>query len=221
MLCGLIAGELNLCRSCLRDLPWIRAACRLCARPLLAADDGVRCGQCDIELRYLDRVRAALVYEFPVDQLLAQAKFRHRRDLARAAGDGLAEVARHWQPPDLLIPVPLHPRRLVERGFNQAEEIAASLTRCCGVRADHRAARRNRHTQAQSELPAAVRRRNLRGAFSTRRNFVGLQVAIVDDVVTTGSTASELARSLREAGAESVELWSVARVVNAYGTRNT
>lgn len=113
--------------------------------------------------------------------------------------------------PDGLIPVPLHPARLSERGFNQARELARPLVRggrlrllddvCCRIAA----------TPPQAGLSAQQRYRNLAGAFAVTGDLAGRHVAIVDDVLTTGSTAAALSRELLRAGAVSVEVWAVAR----------
>lgn len=113
--------------------------------------------------------------------------------------------------PELLLPVPLHPRRLRERGFNQAAELAGVIGRELDIRADARACERVRPTVAQTGLTAAERRRNLRDVFRVRIPNPPPHIAIVDDVMTTGATAESLARSLRRQGVERIEIWVCAR----------
>ena len=108
--------------------------------------------------------------------------------------------------PDRLVPVPLHPWRLWQRGFNQAELIAAALGRDIGVPVLAGALRRVRNTPPQSGLGAASRRTNLRGAFSAAVEVAGRHVLLIDDVMTTGATARECAGVLRQAGAATVEI---------------
>jgi ComF family protein len=114
-------------------------------------------------------------------------------------------------PPDCLIPVPLHPTRLRQRGYNQALEIARPIAARLKIPLEVHAVRRIRATPAQALLPLRERARNVRGAFFARTRFDGRRVAIVDDVMTSGHTANSLAQCLRRAGAEDIEVWVVAR----------
>ncbi len=217
LLCGLPAGRRSICAGCRADLPWLQQACRRCAAPLPAGAPPGYCAQCDLSLTAIDRYRAALVYDYPVDRLVTGAKFNRRPEFARALGDLLTEYIGAELPaesrPDRLIVVPLHPYRLVQRGFNQAEEIALPIARGLGIPMDRTSCRRRRNTPAQSGLGGTARRQNLHRAFACRCCFAAQSLAIVDDVVTTGCTASALADVLRAAGAERIEVWSAARVV--------
>jgi ComF family protein len=152
-----------------------------------------------------------------VREALHAFKFRGRWTLAAPLGDLLGEVVTGRLPagvPDLLLPVPLHPRRERERGFNQASLLARRVGRSlgCPVREDVLA--RVVATHSQTELDAAARRANVRNAFEVRRPayIVGRHVILVDDVLTTGATLSECARRLRDAGATAVGALTVARV---------
>ena len=113
--------------------------------------------------------------------------------------------------PDVILPVPLHPRRLRERGYNQALELARPISAALGVRTDTVTCMRAAYTSAQVGLDDRERRRNVRGAFKVVRSPVASHMAILDDVVTTGSTVTELARVLRRAGVQRVDVWAVAR----------
>jgi ComF family protein len=110
----------------------------------------------------------------------------------------------------IVLPVPLHRKRLAERGYNQALEMAHSLTRK-GYRLDPTGCRRHKATSAQSDLPASARKQNVRNAFSVCRCLEGHRVLLIDDVMTTGATLNELARTLKNAGAERVEACVIAR----------
>jgi len=107
--------------------------------------------------------------------------------------------------------VPLHPRRLRQRGYNQALELARIVGRLLQVPVDDRCCTRLIATQPQAELDQKARRRNLRGAFSATLALQAQHLAILDDVVTTGSTVSEVARVLRRAGCQRVDVWTIAR----------
>lgn len=152
-------------------------------------------------------------FEFPVDALVRSLKFHGERCHARVLGTLLArERARCAAPrPALVIPVPLHPLRLRARGYNQAAELAAFAAREIGAPLDRHALCRLRPTREQSSLRSRDRAANVRGAFAATRSCTGLRVALVDDVVTTGSTVAAAAAALSEAGAAAIELWVVAR----------
>jgi len=148
-----------------------------------------------------------------MDRLIGQFKNRHRilvgKVLARVVSQAYGEAADCL--PDLLLPVPLHPGRLRQRGHNQAAEIAAVLAERTGSPVDDGLCRRIRNAPAQKTLNAASRRQNLRQAFALRRELDGERIGIVDDVVTTGATVGEISRLLLSAGAGSVEVIALAR----------
>jgi ComF family protein len=145
-------------------------------------------------------------------------KFRGRRALAAPLGDLLVEVTDGRLPagrPGLLVPVPLHPRRERERGFNQASLLARRIGRAWQVPVHDDALVRRVATPSQTELDAPARRANVRNAFRLRRPelIAGRHVLLVDDILTTGATLSECARCLRAGGAATVGALTVARVV--------
>ena len=189
-----LAGPVDLCAACLAELP----------RP---AGDGPIPGG-DFAL-----VCCPWSFDFPVDALVRALKFHGERCHARLFGTLLArERARHGALlAELVVPVPLHPLRLRLRGYNQAAEIACYAARELALPLDRNALRRLRPTREQSALRSRDRVANVAGAFAATRSLAGLRVALVDDVVTTGSTVNAAAAALSEAGAAAVELWVVAR----------
>lgn len=217
LLCGLWAGPRNICGGCRRDLPWIRRPCDRCGAPLPADSPGSTCEHCRVRVDGACRIRTALIYEYPVDRLVTRAKFQSRAECAVALGELLgvrlraAGIGGRLTPPDLLVPVPLHRRRLARRGFNQAAEIAAPIARMLGVPVMERGCRRVIDTIEQTTLSAAARRANLHGAFRVDQCIGGMRAAIVDDVLTTGTTVAELANALLDSGAAQVEVWTAAR----------
>lgn len=223
LLCGLASGAAMVCRGCCEDLPWIVSGCSRCGAPLPPGVPPGPCAACDLALRGIDRVRAALVYEYPVDSLVAAAKFHGRVECARLLGELLARhlAGDGGDAPacDLVVPVPLHPDRLGRRGYNQAAVIAAPAALAAGAAVDQHAGKRRVNTPPQSGLAGSDRRANVRAAFAARRDLEELDVAIVDDVITTGHTVSALAVALRRAGARRVEAWCAARVVSAQPPR--
>jgi ComF family protein len=147
-----------------------------------------------------------------VDRLIVNLKYHHRLELARTLGRLLAEPLRQLADlPDAIIPVPLHPSRLRQRGYNQSLEIARVVANRLDLPVITRAARRMRATAAQTALPLKQRARNVRNAFAANGDVAGKHVAIVDDVMTSGHTVSALAKALRRAGAKEISVWVVAR----------
>jgi len=213
-LCGTATrGGPDLCRNCLRDLPWLGSACRRCARPLHQPGVDAECGHCQNQPPAFDAATALFHYRPPIDHLVKRYKFAQELAIGRLLSVLLSArlEARPEPYPRLLLPVPLHPARLHGRGFNQATELARHVGRRLGIAVDYRSCARQRDTQAQSLLSANARRLNLRNAFAVTRQPAAAHVAIIDDVMTTGHTAGELARVLKQAGVARVEVWVIAR----------
>lgn len=186
------AAERTICSACRDDLPWLDNPYSHAPSPLT-------------------RSMAVLAYAFPVDAAIKALKFGRKHYYAPALGELLCQAAS--LPPDdidALLPVPLHWRRLTLRGFNQALEISKPLARerklpiVSGVV-------RCRSTKSQSGLTAAERSRNLKDAFAVRAKLPFDHVLIVDDVVTTGATSQQLARTLLQNGVSRVSVMAVAR----------
>jgi ComF family protein len=149
-----------------------------------------------------------------VDHFIRELKFHQQLGLAQLLGGQLARQLLPETPrPDLIIPVPLHRARLRERGYNQALEIARPVARALGVALDFRSLVRVRATAPQTGMTVKARRKNLRGAFALRDDEVvrNRRVALVDDVMTTGSTVQAAAQCLRASGAMEVNIWVIAR----------
>ena len=214
-LCG-SPGQSPACRACAAALPWNRGACRACALPVVGFAPGWDvCGACLADAPPQDSTWAAFTYGMPVAQHLVGLKFHGRLASAHVLGALMAErLARRPQPlPDVLVPVPLHPARLRRRGYNQAAELAREVGRRLAIPVEPTLARRVRPTGEQTRLDAAARRRNVRGAFLVEDRIAGRHVAVLDDVITTGATAAELAGAARAAGAAQVEVWAAARAL--------
>ena len=193
-LCGFPGAslDLDLCAVCHEDLPWDREA---------------------------GRALTALRFEYPVDDLIRKLKYQQVIAHARVLGVLLAQAAdeRAGALPKLLVPVPLHGTRFRERGFNQAAAIARYAGRMLGIPVAPRAMRRVRDTPSQTALDVAARHQNVRGAFAVAgerraaRLRAAAHVALVDDVMTTGSTLQAARETLLDAGLSRVDLWAVAR----------
>lgn len=209
LLCSGDAGSGLLCLPCQGELPDMpEARCPQCAEETAL---GERCGACLLNPPHFTRVVSRWRYEFPVDRLVHALKYRHQIAVARWLGEQMAAglpEGEHW-----LVPMPLHPERLRERGFNQALEIARSLARqrCLPLLAN--GLRRLRPTAPQADLDQRQRRRNVRGAFACTADLGGRPVILVDDVLTTGASANECARVLRLHGAGPVTVAVAARAL--------
>jgi len=177
-----------------------------------------RCGACQRRPPPFHYARAAVRYDDIAREAVHALKFRGRRPLAAPLGDLLAEISLPEIPrggPDLVIPVPLHRRRERHRGFNQALLLARRLGEAWHVPVGTDVLARTVATPPQTELTATARRTNVRGAFALRRPelVVGRHVVLVDDVITTGSTVGACVRCLREGGATTVGVLTVARAI--------
>lgn len=217
LLCATRTGlveALDLCRDCRAELPVQPAACELCAAPLIhCPGSAVICGTCLAAPPPFDRSWALGPYRDGLACLVNMLKFNGRLEAGRLLGLMLGRyLAAHPACNSFeLLPVPLHPGRLRHRGFNQSAEIAAWAARQTGLPVLCRTASRVRNTVAQTRLGATERHRNLRGAFACHERLADRRIAIIDDVMTTGSTVASLARTLRRAGCPRVEIWCCAR----------
>ncbi|MGH8113864.1 MAG: ComF family protein [Rhodanobacteraceae bacterium] len=211
LLCGARGqGGLSLCEACAAEVPRNAVCCARCALPL--ETPAALCGRCVRRAPPWDAAWALFRYEWPLAQL--ESRFKFGGDLA--AGRTLALL---WcasscpiEPPQTIVPVPLHRSRLRRRGYNQVLELARPLAKHFGVRLRRDVLLRSRATGAQTELNAVQRRRNVRGAFAARLDGeVPEHVAVLDDVCTTGATLAECARRLKRAGVARVDVWALVR----------
>ena len=210
MLCDEPGGTIpNLCDACARELPSVREPCVACGASTPPHVD--LCGACATRHPPVDRTICAVAYAPPVDYLIGRLKFRRDLRIVPTLVGLLRRAVASESDVDWLVPVPITPARLRERGFNQALEIARALGKDRRVRIARGIHRRHRTETPQSSLTnSAARRANVAGAFEARAS-IGGHVAIVDDVVTTGATVNALARCLKAAGAARIDVWAVAR----------
>lgn len=202
----------DLCAACAAGLPWLQAACPVCALPLPPGQADQPCGRCLRRPPPQHTARAAFRYEGAVRRLLPRAKFHGDLAAIRLLADLMAQAWAHRSGPQALIPLPLHRSRLRQRGYDQALELARPLAERLQMRLIANRLVRQRATAAQSDLNATERRRNLRGAFAVAPGALPAHVAVFDDVMTTGATAHAAVRALHRAGVERVEIWVCARV---------
>lgn len=216
ILCATAVGSpLEVCDGCLADLPTVVTSCPRCNA---VQSTELTCGRCLRKPPPYQRCVAPFYYVYPADRLLKALKFGQRLGLAPLLGRLMAaELKRRRSDlPNCIIPVPLHRRRLIERGYNQALELARAVSQQLRVPLESAACERIRHTIPQASLAARDRYRNLQGAFKVTGLLNYAHVAILDDVVTTGHTVVELSQELLKAGVERVDVWSFAQTMDRY-----
>lgn len=208
----------DICQACEADLPWIETPCQYCSLPL---NEGLSlCSNCQANPTDYSAIICALEYRFPVDGLIQQ--FKNTRHLA--SGRVLAELLLKTHAGLLrtlvdvdtsIIPVPLHWRRRMSRGFNQAEFVADIFANALGCSASENILQLTRTSSAQKTQSKQQRQENLIGAFECKSSLAGKRILLVDDVVTTTSTVAEAAKVLKGAGAEDVIGLALARTPSA------
>ena len=210
LLCGSVSDDSLLCAACANNLPKLpKPGCPRCALP---TPIGEICGRCLAKSPYYDTTIAAYHYDFPLDKLVQSFKYGHRLSLGNFFGKQLAALAQGLTA-DLIIPLPLHHERLRERGFNQALELARPISKALDIPIDATSFGRTRNTPAQANLAWREREKNIRGAFHCSADFSGKRLLLIDDVMTTGASLNECARTLKLHGASSVTLLAVARTL--------
>lgn len=203
-----------LCRDCLHDLPWLGHACHRCALPLPPDSDGSHCSDCLRQPPPWQAASALFCYEFPIDRLVAALKYHGRLALADCFGTLLAERCPPDRHIDLLLPVPLHERRLRQRGYHQTALLAGVMSRQLAIPADRHGLRRVRDTAMQKTLNPQARLDNLRDAFVWQgQDLTGRHILLIDDVMTTGATLHAICPMLLAAGAATIDVALLARTL--------
>ena len=217
VLCGRPSGSICICMPCKKELPRADTHCHQCGLPLGSPKDKI-CGRCIQNTPPFTRTVYPLQYQFPADRLVQAFKFKRQLAAGRILSHLMCEyvIEQQLSLPDMLIPVPLHNMRMMTRGFNQAGELGSYISKVLNIPVLATSLRRHRNTKAQSGLSRKQRRKNVRGAFY----WHGLRtpdrhVALIDDVMTTGTTVTECARILKKAGAKRVDVWVAARAIPA------
>lgn len=213
--CGIIVVEVHsFCADCWKQVEFLgNSGCFTCGIPLQATEQKT-CGACLARPPRIARMRAAVAYGDVARSLAIRLKYGRKVAIARTMARYMAPLVGE-EGDRLLVPVPLHRTRLWGRGFNQSALVARELSRQLRIEADPLALRRVRRTPPLKGMSPIQRRKTVSGAFRVRDKaaIAGKTVILVDDVLTTGSTADACARTLKRAGATRVELISWARVV--------
>ena len=214
-LCGEKGEEgLDLCPDCLRELPWNKNCCPICALPLPVTEaQGTLGGRCSKKQPAYHRIHAAFIYKEPVDYLVNKLKFSSHFPSGRLMGSLLADylTERSLSEIEILLPVPLHRSRLRERGFNQSAELARHISHATGIPWSPSLLHKMRKTRDKLGLNNKARKKNLRDCFhfDNRRQYN--HVALVDDEVTTGTTITEITKTLIKSGVKTVEIFAIAK----------
>lgn len=213
--CGRRAGDKAICAACERELPvHAEACCPICALP---TPQGQQCGRCLHQSPHFDATLAAYAYDHPVREMLLALKFGAAFAVRDVLLDGVLAVIN--KRPDLkidcVVPMPLHRKRIAERGFNQTVLLAHEVGKVLAAPVRCDLVVRDVDTAHQARMPIKQRRKNMRGAFRCVESFDGQHVLVIDDVMTSGATLDELARTLKLAGAARVTNLLVARTLRS------
>jgi ComF family protein len=215
VLCLVDTQRVDFCAGCARDLPLNLESCRKCAVPLAGGSKSTLiCGACTKKPPRFDTSFIPFRYAYPLDRMIQRLKYAQQLSIGRVLARSFAQqlVAARAEPwPDAIVPVPLGRARYLARGYNQAIELAQQVRGHIQVPLRTDCVVRVRETSEQAALARDARRMNVRGAFALNGQLDGAHVAILDDVVTTGSTVNEVATVLRKAGANRIEVWAIAR----------
>ena len=212
--CGAIVDEVHtFCVDCWRSIDFMRGGCITCGQTLAGTEVEI-CALCLARPPRIERSRSAVTYDDITRGLVLRLKYGRKVGLAKTMAHFMAPLLSDLPPDSAIVPVPLHRRRLWQRGFNQAGLLAVELAKRTGMTVDQSLVRTKRTPPLQG-LSRLQRRRAVAGAFAVRKgsNLRGRTIVLVDDVLTTGSTANGCARALLRAGARRVEFVSWARVV--------
>jgi len=204
------------CFACDAALPYLEVPhCPVCALPTVA---GEVCGHCLAHPPSFSNTVAVYGYAFPLDRMILAMKYREHLALAHAFAKKLLPRIDRRDLPDCIVAMPLHPHKLRERGFNQSQLLASTIARELQIELLGDACRRIRDTPPQSALPWKERKNNVRNAFCCDTDLHGKSVALVDDVLTTGSSLSALAGAMQQRGAGTISAWVIARTLPHFET---
>ncbi|HHB91961.1 MAG TPA: ComF family protein [Thioploca sp.] len=207
-LCGASSNQL-LCTACLFDLPYQTMVCSHCSKPLDSSKYTENiCRQCQQNPPSYNNIQVVFSYIYPIDKLISAAKFANNLAILHLLGKLMVEYLQFEPCPDVMIPIPLHPKRLQQRGYNQSVELAKCIKSFTGIPLDYNVCQRIRNTRPQVGLSAQQRKANIQGAFKVNKISANWQhIVLIDDVVTTGNTVEELTKEFLQAGIQKVDVW--------------
>ncbi len=208
VLCQASASQsIAFCQACLSSLPSLdHPYCRVCA----AQTHGEICGSCLNSHPYYDSTQALLAYQYPIDSIIQHYKYQDALYLSESFGRLMADSL-DFMGVDLIIPMPLHPNRMVTRGFNQSLEIAKVIAKHHQLVMDSQHCEKVKDTPPQASLAYKDRIKNMKNAFTCNTQYQDLHIGIIDDVMTTGTSLNELAKTLKKAGGSKISCYVLAR----------
>lgn len=209
-LCGTLCKFHGLCAACINDLPLLGAACPRCAMP---TTESQLCGQCITTPPDQDLSFSLFRYQGQVKRLMADFKYHDKLFLSQLFSHLMTQHLKQRNLPQCLIPIPLHFKRLRQRGYNQSFELAKALSKQLSIPASNRFLKRILNTAPQASLPFTQRKKNIQNAFAVLPPASLSHIALIDDVLTTGHTASTAAKLLRQNGVKTIEVWTIARTI--------
>ncbi|MGD9842838.1 MAG: double zinc ribbon domain-containing protein [Steroidobacteraceae bacterium] len=211
------ALSLDLCTHCYRQLPFNTHACGRCSLPLDGSTENLICGRCLRRPPLYQSSHCAFEYSYPLASLIRNLKYGARLAVARVLGELLAQHLEKYHSgawPECIVPVPLHAQRYQQRGYNQVIEVGRYLQHRIDVPLRLDLIKRIRPTTEQTGLSRRSRRKNLRRAFCTTTVTLPQHIAVLDDVITTGSTMNEIVATFSKAGVAQIEAWGLARAAH-------
>jgi len=209
-LCGAHCQRHALCDDCIKDLPLLGPTCPRCAMPTTHAQ---LCGKCLNHPPEQDLSFSLFRYHNPIDRLIADFKYHDKLYLSQLFSNLMSEQLITRPLPQLIIPIPLHAKRLIQRGYNQSLELAKALSKQLNIPLSNHTLSRVKNTPPQASLPFKQRKNNIQNAFSLNNSNIPSHLALIDDVLTTGHTANAAVKCLQQKGVETIELWTIARTI--------
>jgi len=201
----------DICKTCFERLVKNDCYCYQCGIPLEQTQTTNVCGDCQSIPPDFDQTYAPFIYQGAIRYLITQLKFNQQYKNARLLGQLFSAALLDTTLPQCIVPVPLHKKRYRQRGFNQCLEISKTVGGILQIPIESGLCIRHRHTAHQIGLATQERRKNVKGAFSIIKKTGYSHIAILDDVMTTGSTLREVALVFKKAGIITIELWVCAR----------
>lgn len=221
-----INRDIDLCFDCDNDVPRMNQACYRCAFPLKGnLCEQNLCGSCLQKPPAFDRTLALCRYEEPIITFINLLKFSGQLKYAKILNQLFINYIKSNNQylqhlPECIIPVPLHPSRLKERGFNQALELCRNVAKYFAIPILPNICQRIRATTSQSLIAAKERQNNMKNAFVITQEFNAKHIAIIDDVVTTGSTIAEISKLFKSHGVKQIDIWCYAKTILHLPTQN-
>ena len=209
-LCGVSCQHHALCDACINDLPLLGHACPRCAMP---TPHSQLCGRCLNKPPQQDFSFSLFHYQEPIKGLIADFKYHDKLYLGQLFAHLMTKPLSHRHLPQLLIPIPLHSKRLRQRGYNQSLELAKALSKSLKIPISNQFLTRTKNTAPQASLPFEQRKNNIQHAFSLMNENIPSHIVLIDDVLTTGHTANAAVKTLRQKGVETIEVWTIARTI--------